>query len=345
MKKYLILFIAACQGLSTLAQDNKTPYITKSLTNAGIKNVYVSTSGGSITVSGAPGEEPRIEVYVSGNNGLSNLSKDEIKKRLEENYTLDITTSGGELKAVAKNKHDHNWDWRRSLNIGFKVYVPQNVATKLETSGGSIHLDNLSGQEVFETSGGSLHIDKLTGNIRGRTSGGSITLMNSKDNIDLETSGGSIRASNCSGNIHLETSGGSIRLEDLNGKIGAETSGGSVAANNIKGELKTGTSGGSINLTGLACSLDTYTSGGSIHAQLKEASKFVKIDASGGHVDLELPSKQGFDLNLRADKVTAELGGGSFNGTKEKDRVEGKLNGGGISVDVNGSNRVNLTLN
>lgn len=343
MKKYIILFIAACQGITALAQDNKTPYLTKSLSGANIKNVYVTTSGGSITVSGASGQEPRVEVYISGNNGLGTLSNDEIKKRLEENYTLDITAGGGELKVIAKNKH--NMNWRSSLSIGFKVYVPQNVATKLETSGGSIHLDNLSGQEVFETSGGSLHIEKLTGNIHGRTSGGSITLLNSKDNIDLETSGGSIRASNCSGNIHLETSGGSIRLEDLSGKIGAETSGGSVGANNIKGELKTGTSGGSINLTNLACSLDTYTSGGSIHAQLKEASKFVKIDASGGHVDLELPSKQGFDLNLRADKVSAELGSGSFNGTKEKDRVEGKLNGGGISVDVSGSNRVNLTLN
>jgi len=344
MKKYIILFIAACQSIAALAQDNKTPYITKSLANAGIKNVYVSTSGGSITVSGGSGQEPRVEVYISGNGGLGTLSKDEIKKRLEENYTLDITVSGGEVRAVAKNKHDHNWDWRRSLNIGFKVYVPQNVSSKLETSGGSIHLDNLNGDERFETSGGSLHIDRLTGVIHGRTSGGSISVSNSKDNIDLETSGGSIRANDCSGTIKLGTSGGSVHLEDLNGKINAETSGGSISASNIKGELKTGTSGGSINLTGLACSLDTYTSGGSIHAQLNEASKFIKIDASGGHVDLQLPSKQGYDLQLHADKVTAELGS-SFSGTKEKDKVEGKLNGGGIRVDVNGSNRVNLTFN
>jgi len=77
---------------------------------------------------------------------------------------------------------------------------------------------------------------------------------------------------------------------------------------------------------------------------LTQATKFVKIDASGGHVDLQLPSKQGFDLNLRANKVSAELGSG-FSGTKEKDRIEGKLNGGGVPVDVNGSSRVSLTLN
>jgi len=343
MKTLFTLLFVACLSTFALAQENKTPYKTKSLANDGIKKAYVSTSGGSITVSGAEGQAPRVEVYITGNNGIT-PSNDEIKKRLADDYTLDINVSGGELHAVAKRKHEGNWDWHRQLNIAFKVYVPQNTATNLETSGGSIHLDNLTGEEKFETSGGSLHIDHLTGNIHGRTSGGSISVANSKDNIDLETSGGSVHANGCSGTIRLETSGGSLSLDDLSGKINAETSGGSIHGSNIKGELKTGTSGGSINLTGLACSLDTYTSGGSIHVQINDASKFVKIDASGGHVDLQLPSKQGFDLDLHADRVTAELGS-NFSGTKEKDRVEGKVNGGGIPVNVNGSNHINVTMN
>lgn len=342
MKTYIILFLAACQGLAAMAQD-KDPYLTKSLANDAIKNVSVSTSGGSITVSGAPGEKPRVEVYVTGNN-MFRPSNDEIKKRLEDDYSLTVEVKGNELRAVAKNKHDGNWDWKRSLNISFKIYVPKDVATKLETSGGSIHLDNLTGKERFETSGGSLHIDKLSGNIHGRTSGGSISVSDSKDNIDLETSGGSVRANNCSGTIKLETSGGSLHLEQLNGKIDATTSGGSIQASNIKGELHTGTSGGSVNLSDLACSLDTYTSGGNIHVQMSEASKFVKIDVSGGHVELQLPSKQGFDLNLHGNRVTADLNG-KFSGSQEKDKVEGKLNGGGIPVNVDGGGRINLTLN
>lgn len=342
MKKYIILFALVLQGAFVMAQGSKTPYMTKSL-NSGIKSVYVTTSGGSILVSGASGEQPRVEVYITGNNGFT-PSREEIQKRLDEDYTLEVTVNGSEVHALAKNKREHNWDWRRSLNIGFKIYVPRDVATNLQTSGGSIHLDNLNGDEKFETSGGSLHIDRLTGNVHGRTSGGSISVSNTKDNIDLETSGGSVHADNCSGTIRLETSGGSLNLNDLSGNVSAETSGGSVHGSDIKGDLRTGTSGGSIDLTGLSGSLDTYTSGGSIHVQMTQASKFVKIDASGGHVDLQLPSKQGFDLNVHADKVTADLGG-SFSGTKEKDRIEGKLNGGGTSVQVNGSNHVNLSLN
>ncbi|MDB5141472.1 MAG: hypothetical protein JWQ66_185 [Mucilaginibacter sp.] len=341
MKTHIILFFLVCQGMVALAQD-KTPYQTKSLSGDAIKHVFVSTSGGSITVSGDKSQQPRVEVYITNNMGFS-PSNDEIKKRLADDYSLDISVSGGELHAVAKSKHNGNWDWRRSLNISFKIYVPKEVATNLETSGGSIHMDNLSGEERFTTSGGSLHLDQLTGNIHGRTSGGSIQVSNSGENIDLETSGGSIHANNCKGTIKLGTSGGSLHLEELSGKIDATTSGGSVSASNIKGELHTGTSGGSVNLSALACSLDTYTSGGSMHVQLSQLGKFVKIDVSGGHVDLQLPNK-GLDLNVHGNKVTAELGS-SFSGTKDKDRIEGKLNGGGVPVDVNGGGRVNLTLN
>jgi hypothetical protein len=65
MKAYIILLALVLQGIFVTAQDNKTPYMTKSLANAGIKKAYVSTSGGSITVSGASGQEPRVEVYIT----------------------------------------------------------------------------------------------------------------------------------------------------------------------------------------------------------------------------------------------------------------------------------------
>jgi hypothetical protein len=340
MKKHLLLFFVACQSCVVFAQDSKTPYMTKSLSGNTIKDVFVNTSGGSISVSGAAGEAPRVEVYIQGNNVIGSISKEEIEKRLQ-NYELSVTVTGGEVHATAKNKHNFS-NWKNSLSIGFKVFVPKQVNTNLNTSGGSIHMDNLSGNEKFETSGGSLHVDKLTGIIKGETSGGSIHVSNSGSDINLETSGGSIEATNCNGKIHLETSGGSLRLTDLKGTIDANTSGGSINANNIAGEFKTGTSGGSINLTNLACALDASTSGGSFHAQFNSVGKYVKVDVSG-HVDLSLPSKQGFDLDLRADRVEANFTS-NFSGTKEKEKIEGKLNGGGSSVVIRG-NRINLNLN
>src|SRR5258708_36286409 len=124
--------------------------MTKSLASAGIKQVFVNTSGGSIAVSGASNEAPRVEVYVRGNNGNGDLSKDEIKKRLEK-YVLDVSVNGSELHATAKNKGSGFFNGNNSLSISFKVFVSKQVATNLNTSGGSIHLDNLAGKQDFET--------------------------------------------------------------------------------------------------------------------------------------------------------------------------------------------------
>ncbi|WP_419698254.1 DUF4097 family beta strand repeat-containing protein [Mucilaginibacter sp. NFX135] len=342
MNKYLLFLLVACQGYTVLAQDNKTPYMTKSLSGSSVKSVFVRTSGGSIAVSGG-GENPRIEVYINGNNGNGNISNDEIKKRLAD-YVLEVTADNGEVHAVAKPKTKGFFNWNSSLNISFKVFVPKQVTTDLGTSGGSIHLDNLTGKQTFQTSGGSLHMDRLTGVIHGRTSGGSIHVSNSGQDIDLATSGGSIKAANCIGHIRLETSGGSLQLEGLQGNIDATTSGGSIRGNSINGELITSTSGGSINLTQLSCALEASTSAGSFHAQFNSVGKYVKIDVSSGHIDLDLPSKQGVDLDLRGNKVETNFAG-NFEGTKEKEKVQGKLNGGGPLVQVRGNGRVNLMVN
>ena len=345
MKTYLTLFIVACQSVVALAQDydNKTPYLTKSLASDAISSVVVSTSAGGIVVSGLSGEAPRVEVYIQGNNGRE-LSKEEIQKRLDEDYDMNISVNGHELSATVKRKHEFT-NWRESISISFKIYVPEQVSTNLRTSGGGIELDNLKGNETFTTSGGGLRIDKLSGMIHGRTSGGGIDVSNSSEDIDLVTSGGGITAKNCDGKIRLVTSGGGLVLNDLKGNIYAHTSGGGVEGGNIKGELVTGTSGGSIDLKHMGCSLEATTSGGSLYAQMDEVGKYLKLSASAGNIDMELPSKVGFDFDLRGESINQHQFTG-FTGEFDKHHVNGSINGGGILVEARASSGdVNVKFN
>ena len=344
MKKLAIITFLAVSSATAMAQNkwNTEPYLTKSLSSAAIKDVFVETSGGSISVTGVPASEARIEVYVAPNNNNSDVTKEELKQRLEDNYKLEITDDGHELHATAKSKM-FNMNWRKSVSISFKIYVPNAVATNLNTSGGSIHLANVTGAQNFSTSGGSLHVNNVSGKIKGRTSGGSINVADSKQDIDLTTSGGSITANNCQGTIRLVTSGGSLKLNKLSGDINATTSGGSIHGDDIAGEFSTSTSGGSINLTQLACSVDGSTSGGSIHADFKAVGKYVKLSTSAGHIDIKIPSQKGLDLDLRGSRVNASLT--NFTGTKEKDRIEGRMNGGGVTVVAHASSgAVNLNF-
>jgi hypothetical protein len=330
LKSTLILFLLGQAFLASAQNNNQEPYLNKSFANANIKNVNVKTSGGSITITGGSAADAHVEVFVNANNNNGLLSKEELNQRMQD-YDLAVSINGSELEVTAKPKSNINW--KKSLSISFKIYVPKTASSNLTTSGGSISLANLSGEQNFSTSGGSLTINQISGTIKGHTSGGSINVSNSKTNIDLRTSGGSITADNCQGTISLATSGGSLKLSNLNGTINAKTSGGSIKGDNISGELITGTSGGSINLTDLACSLETSTSAGSIHVSMKQLGKYIKINGSVGHVDLQLPTGKGLDLDLHGNRISADVAG-NFNGEKDNSHMIGKLNGGGIPVTV-----------
>ena len=315
-------------------QDDTPPYQTKSFTGS-LSNVRVETSGGSISVEGGQSSGVKVDMYVRGNNWPNNLSKEDIDDRLKD-YDINIATEGNTVIATAKRKQKDNWNWKNGLSISFKIYTPRTMNTDLHTSGGSIRLANVTGKQDFATSGGSLRLNDVAGDIHGRTSGGSIHLDNCRKTIDVRTSGGSIEATASSGDMHMTTSGGSVRLRDLKGQIDAHTSGGSIQGNNIDGDLKTGTSGGSVRLAGISGSLEASTSGGSIEAEITKLGQYVRLSGSAGSVRVRLPMDKGMDLDLRGNRVsTGTLR--NFDGTMEKDRVVGRINGGGIPVRISAS--------
>ena len=346
MKKSFFIALIALQAFCINAQnrEGKEPFLTKSFPAASIKNVEVETTGGNITVNGESKSEARVEVYVHQNNYRgSDLSKDEIQKKLDEDYNLEVSANNSKLTATAKPKN-RNINWKKALSISFRVYTPVNVSTDLSTSGGNIELNNVSGKQDFSTSGGNLQVSNVTESLKGRTSGGNIHVSNCKDEIDLRTSGGNIDANDCTGEITLETSGGSLRLNNLNGNIKANTSGGNVHGDDISGELLTHTSGGNIDLKSLSASLETSTSGGNIDVSIKQLSKYVKISNSGGNIAVSLPKNKGLDLDLSGRIGNTHFE--NFAGKINEHEVNGKLNGGGVPITVDaGDGRISLSFN
>lgn len=347
MRSLLLPVLLVCSfNLTAQAKNGQEPYMTKSLSGEAVKEVEAETSGGNIIVTGGSSTESRVEVFVRSNNrrnGEDVLSKEEIQKRLDENYNLDVSVDHGKVTAKAKPKHN-KMDWKRALSISFRVYVPQDVTTDLITSGGNIELTSLSGMQKFTTSGGNLQLDNISGKSRGRTSGGNIVVKNSKDDLDLSTSGGNIEATDCNGTLSLETSGGNLRLNNLNGTISATTSGGNVHGESIVGSLKAFTSGGNVRLRDMSCKLETATSGGQIDVALKDVKNPVHIVNNGGNISLQLPKGAGMDLDLYGHKVE-NIKLDSFSGSVQDDRIRGKLNGGGALISVSaGSGQISLSF-
>lgn len=317
----LLIGLTAC---AFSAIDDAILMKTKTFPVSGVKNLVVSTSGGSIQVDGSATNETTVEMHVRANNNR-NLSKSEIQEILDRDYEISIVQNGNTIEARAKRKNQSNW--RKSVNISFRVHTGKNVTSNLETSGGSINIANLNGSQNFKTSGGSLTVSNIHGNIDGKTSGGSI------------------KADNLEGDVRLATSGGSIRLENLTGTIHVQTSGGSIKGEHIDGQLIAKTSGGSINLDNLACTLDAGTSGGSATASFTKLPGDVSLTSSAGSVNLTIPRNSAANLNLKGMRVNAD-NLNNFNGTNSKGKLIGSINGGGKQVSASTSaGSVNLRFN
>lgn len=330
-----ILFLIAC-GLPFVTLKAQSPYMQKSFPRESVHEVRAETSGGNISVSGETSGEARIEVYIKPSNGRDyGMSKEEIEKKLHDQFDLTVEVEGGVLKAVAKHK-EHFMNWNNSLSISFVIHAPQTASSSLRTSGGNIDIKGLSGTEDFRTSGGNLDVEQMSGKITGRTSGGNVTIINSRDNIDLQTSGGNMHAERCEGTIRLSTSGGNVVLKALKGNIRATTSGGEVEGVDISGEVQARTSGGNVGFENMAGSLAASTSGGNIHVSMTDPGKGVDLSNSGGDITLVLPQGKGLDLNISGEQVHSTAMN-NFKGDLDKHRINGTLNGGGVPVKVDGN--------
>ncbi len=345
MKKLMFSLLVLPMAMIATAQKgpDSAPYMTKEFSASEIKSVESTTSGGNISVSGTASGQARVEVFVRSGNSKKELSKDEIQKRLAEDYDVKVEMSGQKLVASAKTKRK-NMNWNNALSISFYIYVAKNTETNLTTSGGNINLEELTGRQDFTTSGGNLNINKLSGDVKGRTSGGNIKVQQSDNKLDLTTSGGNIDAENCSGQMRLSTSGGSIELTALKGNIDATTSGGNVRGSNISGELEAHTSGGNVRLENLSCDVEASTSGGNVNVAVTTPGKYVKLSNSGGSISLVLPANKGYDMKISGDRVKTE-NLANFKGDIEEDEIEGAVNGGGTSVTVRASSgRVSVSM-
>jgi hypothetical protein len=270
------------------------PYFTKEFTLRGAGDLRVQTSGGNITVNGTNGERVKVEMFVNKSGWGKNRSSKEVEEALR-NYDINISQSGNSVVATAENK-SKNWSGNNNLSISFVVQVPHAMVTQLRTSGGNITLSNLDGKQ------------------------------------EVKTSGGNIKASGIGGDMNAHTSGGDIALESYKGTLDARTSGGNIRLENGTGKLKLHTSGGNIKLSGIAGGVDARTSGGSISADIQKPRDFITLATSGGNVSVTVPRGIGMDVDIRGSKVNTSFD--KFQGDFKSDRVTGKVDGGGIPVDL-----------
>jgi DUF4097 and DUF4098 domain-containing protein YvlB len=314
MRKIIFLAIFATVYSISFAQNNssKDLYLTKSFNDAGFKKIDVETSHGDIDVSVVPAADSRIEVYVRSSDSYEELSKEQIKKRLDEYYTLDISIAPDVVRAVAYRKMDFP-NGKPSLRISFMIYTTKSKSTVLKTNHGNIEISGMEGSQKLTTDHGDISAEQISGKLIAVTDHGNISVKESKDDIDIRTDHGD------------------LMLNNVKGKMHAVTDHGNVSGQMIDGVLFASTSHGDVDLKNLTCSVETSTDHGNISVSVDKISGDITAGNSNGDISFQLPKGNGLNLDLHGkgvDMNSREI----FSGTMNKDEVNGTLNGGGAKV-------------
>lgn len=247
------LSLAAIGAVSLLTFSANAELIEKTFNVSQGGTLYLKTDVGSLDIDTHDEDTILLEVETKGD--------------AEDEFELSHEVDGADLKLIGELEHRRGW--HRDLRVKFILTVPSTYNLDLNTSGGSIRIEDLVGNIDANTSGGSITVGKIHGRVDLHTSGGSIKTKEIHGPLDAHTSGGSINvtfAEQLSESAVLNTSGGSITaylIEDIKVDIDASTSGGRVRSQfDVDGRVKKNSVRGEIN--GGGPKLKLHTSGGSI---------------------------------------------------------------------------------
>lgn len=286
-------------------------------------NLSVLSEFGAIDIQTA--EQEKVEVVITKES--KSKSVEAVEKMLAD-FELAFEQEGSDVHIQGVFKHDRD-HWSKQFNLAkihFLITVPQQYNIDLNTAGSDISVANLTGDVRVKTSGGSLHFQSITGPVLGHTSGGSI------------------EAINVAGDVQVRTSGGSIRFGAIRGFISGRTSGGSIKAVDCNQGIDVRTSGGSIWLGGISKNVTARTSGGSIQATMAtQPQNACNLRTSGGAITCTLIPNVAVDLEAKTigGRVTTDFAVESTIQEKvPKDRLEGRINGGGplLKLRTSGGN-------
>jgi len=138
--------------------------------------------------------------------------------------------------------------------------------------------------------------------------------------LDLRSGDGHIRVDGTSGPAKVDTSDGHIEVRNFNGALDAHTGDGHMTIDGVLTDVNLRTSDGHIDLTvrpgsKMNTSWLIHTGDGRVQARLpQDFAADLYAHTGDGHIELDLP-------------VTV-------NGSLERSRVRGKINGGGLLLEI-----------
>ena len=338
MKKYVISIALAVIIVST-GKSQEVEYsfsdvypISKPAT------LTVSSSDGDIDVSTSNSDKINVNYSLERNNKPITMTREELAN---EGITIEAIHDNNSLQlSISYPNNYYRLNHTKRINVNLNITVPVQTACNLKTSDGDMKVCKLEADLTCRTSDGRTNINDIKGNVTAKSSDGRINIKNITGNVAIIGSDARITCSDIDGNFDVKSSDGGIFLGHINGNVNCKSSDGRIEISDSKGQFNIKSSDGGILFSNLTGSLNAISSDGGVKGNIVELKDHLNIKTSDGRIEITIPDT---GLDLEASGNIGDVPKNNFSGEIEKRHIKGKVNGGGIPVNLATSDgRINL---
>jgi hypothetical protein len=289
----------------------------RTLTVSGPLDLQVTSGSGNIFVRTGPDGAVQVHARVRASGGpwasLSGRSAEERIREIERNPP--IVQEGNRIEIGPKRGND-GWN---GISISYEIVVPANARVEARSGSGDLEVADVAGPVEVSTGSGDINLGRIKDDVTARTGSGDIELEGAAS-ARTSTGSGNVIASAVRGDFDARTGSGDI-----------------IVRQEGKGSVEVSTGSGNIELTGATGPLHVRASSGDIQLEGTPTSDW-DVSASSGSVRLRLPSKSGFDLDLRSSSGRIESSIPiTTTGSQSRKELRGAVHGGGPRVHVSTS--------
>jgi DUF4097 and DUF4098 domain-containing protein YvlB len=311
-----LLILAITAALATVpAMASEEGHFDRTLAVTGPVDLDVQTGSGNITVRAGDSSKVEIHAKIHASNWHGGDDIEARIKSIEDNPPIE--QDGNTIRVG----HEPDRERERNISISYELIVPAQTKLHSQSGSGDESAEGISGPADATSGSGSLHLSNIGGEVHVRTGSGDIELKSIQGPSHAGSGSGSIHASGIAGGFNGQTGSGDVRLEQ-----------------SAPGDVEIGTGSGSVEVKGVKGAVRVTTGSGEIEASGDPTGEW-KLRTGSGDVTVELPKQAAFD-------VYAHTGSGSIDttdheltvqGTISTRELHGKVNGGGVLVDLSTS--------
>jgi len=271
----------------------------------------IATYRGKVTVTGHDARQIRIDgtVTVRPLAGITAAADPmELARRVADRPRVEVTGN------VVRLRPPLDPDELRATTVSYVVRVPRDTRIVIVTDSGEVAVDGVTAPVTVTTQSSAIALGALEGK------------------AEVKTGSGDVRVDRAAGGLRVVTESSAMTLRGLGGALEARTQSGAIRASFASAgtaDVETGSS--AIQLDGLSGRLAVRTQSGRVEVRGTPTADW-DVTTGSSVIDAGFASSAKFTLEATSRSSSVRVQGLTVDGFAAKERVSGKVGGGGPTV-------------